>query len=146
MYPYRVKVHIFWEGHKILQNLHCRFDRYYIGQIYGEDFAKFCGLLIIYELYLYCRKCINSTFITNFKSVGYSTVYRKKSLKLASLKKNKKMHWEKTQKTLLVLSYHFYSLHELSFCNIHRYIHKRVICMKLKYILNSNTKLSKYVR
>ena len=46
------KVHIFWEGHKILRNLHCRFefDRYYIGQIYGGDFAKFCGLLRIYEL------------------------------------------------------------------------------------------------
>ena len=28
-----IKVHIFWEGHKILRNLHCRFDRYYIGQI-----------------------------------------------------------------------------------------------------------------
>ena len=27
------KVHIFWEGHKILPNLHCRFDGYYIGQI-----------------------------------------------------------------------------------------------------------------
>ena len=27
------KVHIFWEGHKILQNLHRRFDHYYIGQI-----------------------------------------------------------------------------------------------------------------
>ena len=24
------KVHIFWEGHKILRNLHRRFDRYYI--------------------------------------------------------------------------------------------------------------------
>ena len=43
------KVHIFWEGHKILQNIHPRFDRYYIGQI--EDFAKLCGLLRIYELY-----------------------------------------------------------------------------------------------
>ena len=32
-------------------NLHCRFDRYYIGQIYGGDFTKFCGLLRIYELY-----------------------------------------------------------------------------------------------
>ena len=37
---YSVKVHIFWEGHKILKNLHRRFDRYYIGQIYGGDFAK----------------------------------------------------------------------------------------------------------
>ena len=27
------KVHIFWEGHIILQNLHCRFDRYYAVQI-----------------------------------------------------------------------------------------------------------------
>ena len=36
---------------KNLQNLHRRFDRYNIGQIYGGDFAKFCGLLRIYELY-----------------------------------------------------------------------------------------------
>ena len=35
-----IKVHIFWEGHKILQNLHRRFDRFYIGQIYSGDFAK----------------------------------------------------------------------------------------------------------
>ena len=34
------KLHIFWEGHKILRNLHCRFDSYYIGQIYSGDFAK----------------------------------------------------------------------------------------------------------
>ena len=46
------KLHIFWEGHKILRNLHCRFDCYYIGQIYGGDFEKFCGFLRIYELYL----------------------------------------------------------------------------------------------
>ena len=31
--------------------LHCRFDCHYIGHIYGGDFAKFCGLLSIYELY-----------------------------------------------------------------------------------------------
>ena len=35
-----------------MRNLHRRFDRYYIGQIYGGDFAKFCDLLRIYELYL----------------------------------------------------------------------------------------------
>ena len=45
------KVHIFWEGHKILRNLHRRFDWHYIGQIYVGDFAKFCGLLRIYEFY-----------------------------------------------------------------------------------------------
>ena len=44
-----VKVRIFREGHKNLQNLHQRFDLYYIGQIYGGDFAKICGLLRIYE-------------------------------------------------------------------------------------------------
>ena len=45
------KVHIFWEGHKISRNLQCRFDRYYIGQIYCGDFAKFCDLLRLSELY-----------------------------------------------------------------------------------------------
>ena len=40
----RNKVHVISEGHQILQNLHCSFDWHYIGQIYGEDFAKFCGL------------------------------------------------------------------------------------------------------
>ena len=44
-----VKIHIFWEGHKILRNLHHRFVLCSNSQIY--DFAKFCGLLSIYELY-----------------------------------------------------------------------------------------------
>ena len=44
------KVHIFWEGHKILRNLHLRFDGYYLGQVYGGNFGKICGLLRIYEL------------------------------------------------------------------------------------------------
>ena len=44
------KVHIFWKGHKILWNLPLTFDWHYIGQKLGEDFAKFCGLLRIYEL------------------------------------------------------------------------------------------------
>ena len=48
---FRGKVHILWEGHKILRNLHQLFDWQYIGQIIGEDFAKFCGLLRVYELY-----------------------------------------------------------------------------------------------
>ena len=51
LHTYVHKVHIFWEGHKILRNLHRRFDRYYIGQTYGGDFAKICGLLRISELY-----------------------------------------------------------------------------------------------
>ena len=46
-----VKVHIFWEGHKILRNLHQLFVLCTASQIIGGDFAKFCGLLRIYELY-----------------------------------------------------------------------------------------------
>ena len=46
------KVHIFWEGHKILRSLPLTFDCMYCSQKLGEDFAKFCGLLRIYELYL----------------------------------------------------------------------------------------------
>ena len=46
--PYKVQT--FWEGHKILQNLHRRFVLCSASQIYGEDFANFCGLLRIYEL------------------------------------------------------------------------------------------------
>ena len=48
-----VKIYIFWEGHKILRNPH----RYYVGQIYGGDFAKICSLLRIYELYWKCQQC-----------------------------------------------------------------------------------------
>ena len=49
--PHLCKVHIFWEGHKIFRNLHCRFVLCSDGQIYSGDFAKFHGLLRIYELY-----------------------------------------------------------------------------------------------
>ena len=44
------KVHIFWEGHKILPNLHLTFDYSTYSQKLGEDFAKFCGLPRIFEL------------------------------------------------------------------------------------------------
>ena len=44
------KVHIFWEGYKILRNLPLTFDCIYCSQKLAEDFAKFCGLLRIYEL------------------------------------------------------------------------------------------------
>ena len=47
---YGLKVHIFWESHKILRNLPPTFDCMYYSQKLGEDFAKFCGLLRIYEL------------------------------------------------------------------------------------------------
>ena len=41
-----VKVHIFWEGHKFLRNLHLRIALYSNGQIYGCDFTKCFGLLM----------------------------------------------------------------------------------------------------
>ena len=46
---------MFWEGHKILQNIYWRFDWRYIEQIYSGDFPKFCGLLRIYELYKHLK-------------------------------------------------------------------------------------------
>ena len=58
------KVHIFWDGHIILQNLHQLFDWQYIGQTIGGDFAKFCGLLRIYKLYLEsCQVAIGQFFV-----------------------------------------------------------------------------------
>ena len=43
-------VRIFWEGHKVLQNLHLTFVNSTYRQKKGEEFAEFCGLLRIYEL------------------------------------------------------------------------------------------------
>ena len=45
------KVRIFREGHKILRNLPLTFVYSTYRQKKGEDFAKFCGFLRIYELY-----------------------------------------------------------------------------------------------
>ena len=39
--PTDIKVHIFWEGHTFLRNLHRRFVLCSNGQIYGGDFAKY---------------------------------------------------------------------------------------------------------
>ena len=53
-----------------MQNLHRRFDVYYIGQIQGGDFAKFCDLLRIYELYSCSMdsKVIHLSFLTSFSN------------------------------------------------------------------------------
>ena len=56
-----IKVHIFWEGHKNLRNLHCKFALCSNGQIYRGDFAKFWGHLRIYELY----KLISYYYVVN---------------------------------------------------------------------------------
>ena len=47
----QIKVYIFWEDLKILQNLHQLFEVQYSEQIIVGDFAKFRGLFRIYELY-----------------------------------------------------------------------------------------------
>ena len=71
------KVHIFWEGHKIFQNLPLTFDHSTYSQKLGEDFAKVCGLLRIYELY-YCnwsaflRNRRYYTVLVIFASIGKS--------------------------------------------------------------------------
>ena len=54
-----------------MQNLHHIFHQQYIGQIYGGDFAKFCGLLRIYELYLgknqsFLSLIFNASFLRAF--------------------------------------------------------------------------------
>ena len=38
---FSVKVHTFWEGDKILRNLHQLFDWQYIGQIISQSFVAF---------------------------------------------------------------------------------------------------------
>ena len=52
------KVHIFWEGHKILQNLHHRFDRYNM-EIHGytveisQKFEAFSEYMNFTDFYIY---------------------------------------------------------------------------------------------
>ena len=56
-----------------MQNIHLRFDRYYIGQIYGGDFAKFCGLLRIYELNMMDDE-FQFTVVENNPQEGYRII------------------------------------------------------------------------
>ena len=55
-----------------MQNLHHIFDRYYIGQIFGGDFAKFCGLLRMYELYQ--KVYVNGLLVALQKKVDNSKI------------------------------------------------------------------------
>ena len=60
---------IFWEGHNFLRNLHRRFVPCSNSQIYGGDFAKFCGHLRIYELYR--MHCIYVVFCAAYSVLFY---------------------------------------------------------------------------
>ena len=67
-----------------MQNLHQKFVLCSSGQIYGRDFAKFCGLLRLYELYDKRKVKISQSFeafseYMNFKEILYS---KKKTLQL----------------------------------------------------------------
>ena len=55
-----------------MQNLHRIFDRYYIEQIFGGDFAKFCGLLRMYELYQ--KVYVNGLLVALQKKVDNSKI------------------------------------------------------------------------
>ena len=48
-YICQIKIQLFWEGHKILQNLHQLFDWQYIGQIIVGDFEKFLVLFFHWD-------------------------------------------------------------------------------------------------
>jgi hypothetical protein len=76
-----IKVHIFWEGHKILQNLHLtflsyvvpvnstlnckKFTKFFPGEFF---FTNFCGLLGISQLKITANSTIfpREFFFTNF--------------------------------------------------------------------------------
>ena len=62
------KVHIFWEGRKVLRNLRRRFDWHYIGQIYGGDYAKFWGLIRIYG-FIIKKQFLCKSYITTLITV-----------------------------------------------------------------------------
>ena len=49
-----------------MRNLHLTFDWHYTGQKLDEDFAKFCGLLRIYELYHGIQALFRSFFVAVF--------------------------------------------------------------------------------
>jgi hypothetical protein len=57
-----LKVHICWESPKILRDLHLTFVLCSASQKLGENLAKFCGLLRIYELYLRFANMRNKHF------------------------------------------------------------------------------------
>ena len=61
------KVHLFWESHKISRNLPLTFDCMYCSQKWGEDFAKLCGLLRIYELY-HSVECWSECFLFSLRN------------------------------------------------------------------------------
>ena len=75
------KVHIFWESHKIVRNLHQLFDWQSIGQKIGGNFAKFCGLLRIYELYIRVKYIPDNSKTYHTRAITNPTFWRPKILR-----------------------------------------------------------------
>ena len=68
----RCKVHIFWEGHEILQNLHLKFDWNYVGQIYSLHINStffFWFFSVLYKVWSYYNFIINHT-LKQIKDIG----------------------------------------------------------------------------
>ena len=98
------KVHTFWEGHKILQNLHLTFVLCSNGQTQGEYFAKFCGLLRIYELY-YQKKVTLSVTVSDTSdtflvatSVNFQPTSATLLVNFEAPKENADQLWKKKKK------------------------------------------------
>ena len=56
------KVHIFWEGHKILRNIHHRFVLFSVSQICGGDFAKF----VVFSEYINFHYRVSYKYLDDF--------------------------------------------------------------------------------
>ena len=72
------EVHIFWEGLKILWNLHRLFVLCTACQIIGEDFPKICGLLRMNEKYgviLHEMTSLCDTWNVNFNEKRFNLLY-----------------------------------------------------------------------
>ena len=90
------KVHIFWEGHKILRNLHLTFVLCSASPKLGRDFANFCGLLRIYELYrqiwlmFELLQVIPCEINVYFCAIKWAVIVQKLSIEIVQL-----MNWRK---------------------------------------------------
>ena len=61
------KVHIFWEGHKILRNLYLNFVLFSASQKWGGDFVAFSEYMYIWTLTFYFLK-----IFSNFRTMCYN--------------------------------------------------------------------------
>ena len=96
------KVHIFWEGHKILRNLPLTFDCSTYSQKQGEDFANFLAFseyinIIICHFFQNEQMSLNDLFWNNtadklFWKIGMVLMRLTKIPNFTSIKRNKVWH------------------------------------------------------